>query len=148
MLFYFQINNEEACYYTKFEYWLRSNLSKEVWSTNDISENEIFSVSVILQDEWKWKIQNFLFFKLHSQLSWLPIIWKKTPTFSLYLKFEKETKTTTSWQQSSKWFLGLLCVCPTVINPFDCLSNITSTCLEHNFSPLSPIRFIMPLGSI
>lgn len=144
MLFYFQINNEEACYYTKFEYWLRSNLSKEVWSTNYISENEIFSVSVILQDEWKWKIQNFLFFKLHShdyQSSG-----KKTPTFSLYLKFEKETKTTTSWQQSSKWFLGLLCVCPIVINPFDCLSNIT--CLEHNFSPLSPIRFIMPLGSI
>lgn len=144
MLFYFQINNEEACYYTKFEYWLRSNLSKEVWSTNYISENEIFSVSVILQDEWKWKIQNFLFFKLHShdyQSSG-----KKNPTFSLYLKFEKETKTTTSWQQSSKWFLGLLCVCPIVINPFDCLSNIT--CLEHNFSPLSPIRFIMPLGSI
>lgn len=144
MLFYFQINNEEACYYTKFEYWLRSNLSKEVWSTNYISENEIFSVSVILQDEWKWKIQNFLFFKLHShdyQSSG-----KKNPTFSLYLKFEKETKTTTSWQQSSKWFLGLLCVCPIVINPFDCLSNIT--CLEHNFSPLSPVRFIMPLGSI
>lgn len=145
MLFYFQINNEEACYYTKFEYWLRSNLSKEVWSTNYISENEIFSVSVILQDEWKWKIQNFLFFKLHSH-DYQSSGKKKNPTFSLYLKFEKETKTTTSWQQSSKWFLGLLCVCPIVINPFDCLSNIT--CLEHNFSPLSPIRFIMPLGSI